>query len=84
MKFKKDKEVTSSWFMVPSFYTGIIHPNNTNKELVLMEYFGKHWSACWRNNKTNKVGIYFIVKADKNGFTFKDKKYSYINCKIVW
>jgi hypothetical protein len=73
-KFKKDREVTVSYSKIPLFYTGIKHPNNHRKELVLMDRFGDNYSACWRNNKTGKLGIEFLVPATQGGFIFKDKK----------
>lgn len=75
LKFGKDRAVSFGYAMVPLFYTGIKHPHNKNKELVLMDYMGGKFTACWRNNKLHKVGIEFLVKAVDNGFVFKDKVY---------
>ena len=67
------------WIVIRMCYTGIIHTNNANKELVLMDRLGKSYSACWRNHETCKVGIEFLVKSVKGGFIFKDKVRSFGN-----
>lgn len=74
-KFGKDRSVDFGYHAIPLKYTGIINPKNSDKELVLMDYFGKHYSAAWRNNKTNKVGITFLLRTIEGGFVFKDKEY---------
>jgi hypothetical protein len=77
-KFRKDRSVESTWEKTPVYYTGIIKPDNKNKELVIMEFFGStHVSACWRNNQLCKVGITFLLKQTVDGFVFKDKKYKF-------
>lgn len=77
-KFDKNRSVSSSWENIPSYYTGI---RRNGKELVIMEFFGKHLSAAWRSDKTNKIGIRFLLKLeDKNnkpGFILKGKWYKY-------
>ena len=73
LKFEKDRSVSFGYVKIPMFYTGLIHPNNKNKELVLMDRLGGNYTACWRNNKLCKVGIEFLVKAVDDGFIFKDK-----------
>lgn len=75
LKFSKYREVSIGYAKIPLFYTGIKHPHNNNKELVLMDHLGKAYTACWRNNKLNKVGIEFLVKTVDNGFVYKDKVY---------
>ena len=76
LKFEKDREVSFGYAKIPMYYTGIKHPNNKDKELVLMDSFGKHYSACWRNMTTSKTGIEFLLKSTDKGFIFKDKEYS--------
>jgi hypothetical protein len=51
-----------------------------------MDRMGDQYTACWRNDKLSKVGIYFTVKAtDKPiGFIFKDKQYLLKDCNKVW
>lgn len=74
LKFKKNRSVSFAYCLIPLYYTGIIHPNNKDKELVLMDRLGKNYTACWRNNKLSKVGIEFLLSATENGFIFKDKE----------
>lgn len=74
-KFKKHRSVTRAYAKIPLYYTGIIHPNNSDKELVLMDRLGSNYTACWRNNSTDKVGIEFLVRSVDYGFIFKDKVY---------
>lgn len=79
-KFYKNRSVDFAYHAVPLFYSGIMHSNNKGKELVLIDDYGKHYVAAYRNNFTNKVGIHFLVKKvikkNKYGFIFKDKFYS--------
>jgi len=82
-KFDKDRSVSVSYAKVPLYYTNIKHPENKHKELILMDRIGNSYTACWRNNKTDKVGMEFIVKATANGFLFKDKEYKIKNCNRV-
>lgn len=82
LKFGKDREVSHGYAKVPMYYTGIKHPNNNNKELVLMDRMGDNYTACWRNNATCKTGIEFLVLAIDGGFIFKDKEYKLGN--KVW
>jgi len=78
-KFEKNRSVSYLYTMCPLKYTFIKHPNK-DKELVLMDDFGKHYVAAWRSNVTSKVGITFLLKKvitkHKFGFIFKDKFYS--------
>jgi hypothetical protein len=76
-KFNKDRSVSVAYAKIPLYYTGIIHPNNINKELVLMDRLGKNYTACWRNNTTSKTGIEFLIQAIDGGFIFKDKIYKF-------
>ena len=76
-KFHDDRSVTSTYAKTPMYYTGILHPSNKNKELVIMDRFGKSYTACWRNNHLCKVGIEFLLKATKQGFIYKDYTQSY-------
>lgn len=76
-KFHKDREVPHSYHAVPIYYTGIKHPANKDRELVLVDDHFNHFVAAWRNNKLCRVGIHFILqkewKNNKSGFIFKDK-----------
>lgn len=76
-KFGKNREVSVGYCKVPMYYTGIKHPANSDKELVLMDAMGHKYTACWRNNRLCKVGIEFLVEATKNGFIFKGKEFSF-------
>ena len=76
-KFHKDREVDPSYLHVPLKYTFIKHPTNPDKELVLIDDLGKHYTAAWRNNKTNRVGIVFLLKRTEKGFIHKDKEYKH-------
>lgn len=73
-KFGKDRSVDFSWEKIPMVYTGIIHPNNTNKELVIKEFFGSKVEICWRNNKLSKMGIGKLVSRTEKGFLYKGKE----------
>ncbi len=83
-KFGKDRSVDFNWEKLPLYYTRIINPSNKDKELVIMEVFGKHCSACWRNNALSKVGITFLLKTTGDGFIFKGKEYKFKNLNMVW
>jgi hypothetical protein len=37
LKFGKNREVSVQYAKIPLYYTGISHPNNRDKELVLMD-----------------------------------------------
>lgn len=74
-KFHKDRSVKWQYFRVPMYYTFVRHPRNKQKELVLIDDFGKNFVACWYNNKTGKMGITFLVKSLGNKFIYKDKEY---------
>ena len=76
-KFGKDRSVSSSYAKIPLYYTGIKHANNADKELVLMDDLGKHYSACYRNKELCKVGIEFLLKKIEGGFEFKGKAYKF-------
>ena len=84
LKFEKNRSVSYGYCKIPLFYTGIKHPNNKDKELVLMDRIGPNYTACWRNNKTSKVGIEKLIVATESGFIFKDKEYSLSKCNRVW
>lgn len=77
LKFQKNRSVPFAYHAVPMYYTGIIHPTNKDKELIIVDFLGKHCIAAWRNNKRNMVGIHFLLKEEqrkgKFGFIFKDK-----------
>ena len=75
LKFSKSREVSFGSAKCPLYYTGIKHPNNKDKELVLMDKLGDSYSACWRNNNLCNVGMEFLVKATDKGFLFKDKEH---------
>ena len=86
-KFDKNRSVSFSYCKIPLIYTGIFHPNNKSKELVLMDRVGKkHYTACWRNNERSAIGIEFLLTAIPGGFIFKDKeiKFSQIGNGWVW
>lgn len=72
-KFGKDRSVDSGWEKIPFYYTGIKHPTNKDKELVVKEFFGKNVEVCWRNNKLYKMGIGQLVPRVKGEFIFKGK-----------
>ncbi|MDR2835867.1 MAG: hypothetical protein LBV69_06700 [Bacteroidales bacterium] len=76
-KFEKNRSVSFSYFAIPLYYTGIKHPNNNDKELVLIDDYSRHYLAAYRNNSLCKVGIHFILKKEmengKSGFIFKGK-----------
>ena len=81
LKFNKNRSVDLLYCKIPLKYTGIIHPN---KELVLMDSLGSYYSAAWRNNKRNTIGIEFLLKKIPCGFIFKDKKYKHNGSGWVW
>lgn len=89
LKFERNRSVSEGYCKIPMYYTGITHPRNKNKELVLMDQIGKTFTACWRNNKLDKTGIEFEVPVFKGkgqkgyGFIFKDKKYYLKDCNRV-
>jgi len=76
-KFEKNRSISSAYFAIPLYYTGIKHHNNNDKELVLIDDYGNHYVAAYRNNSLCKVGIHFILKKEmkngKSGFIFKNK-----------
>lgn len=76
-KFGKGRSVEIAYMSVPLKYTSIKHANNSDKELVLIDDFGKHYVAAYRNNKTCKIGIHFLLKRTENGFIFKGKEYKH-------
>lgn len=89
LKFEKNRSVSEGYCLIPLFYTGIKHSNNSDKELVIMDRMGKNFTACWRNNALCKVGILFLLPAvDKDngwyGFIFKDKTILFKDCNKVW
>lgn len=81
-KFGKNREVSAAYATIPLYYTGITHPNNHHKELVLIDRIGGNYTACWRNNHLYKVGITFLLQATENGFMFRGKEYSVGN-KVI-
>lgn len=83
-KFGKNRSVSLSYCKIPLLYTGIKHPNNKNKELVLMDRIGDNYTACWRNNELSKVGIEFLIPAIDGGFIFKDKTYKFKDLGKGW
>ena len=84
IKFEKDRAVDRSYEKVPLKYTGIHRQDNKDKELVLMDDYGKHYSAAWRNNKLCKIGIKFLLKKTEEGFIFKDKEYKHKDSGCGW
>ena len=74
-KFEKDRSVYYGYQHVPLRYTGIYHSKNPKKELVLVDDYGKHYIAAYRNKDTCRVGITFLLKKTDKGFIFKDKEY---------
>ena len=83
-KFNKNRSVSVGYCKCPMFYTGIINPKNKNKELVIMDQFGKNFSACWRNNELCKTGIEFLLPIVDGGFKFKGKIILLKNCNKVY
>jgi len=84
-KFQKNRSVSEGYFMIPLRYLDIYHPQNRNKELCLMESLGRGtYSACWRNNKTNKVGIYFLVQIKNHHIIFKGKSINLLKVRKGW
>lgn len=73
-KFGKDRSVDFSWEKVPMVYTGIKHPTNPDKELVIKEFFGSKVEVCWRNIRLTKMGIGKLVPRTERGFIFKGKE----------
>jgi len=73
-KFDKDRSVTREYCKIPLYYTDIVHPQNKDKVLVLMDRIGDNYTACWRNIALCKTGIEFLVKATDKGFIFKGKE----------
>ena len=45
LKFEKNRSVSYGYCKIPLFYTGIKHPNNKDKELVLMDRIGPNYTA---------------------------------------
>lgn len=84
LKFEKNRSVSIAYSCAPLKYTGIISSKNKDKELVLIDDFGKHYVAAWRNNKVNKVGRTFLLKKTNNGFILKDKEYKQTHSGWVW
>ena len=82
-KFDKNRSVSMGYCKIPMYYTGINHPNNNDKELVIMDRLGKNYTACWRNEKLCKVGIEFLLSATEKGFIFKDKEISLKSVNVV-
>lgn len=84
-KFDKNRSVSEGYCKIPMYYTPIFHPDNKNKQLVIMDQMGKSYIAAWRNNIRDSIGPTFKIKIDtKNGgFIFKDKKYSLKQCNWV-
>ena len=84
-KFKKNRSVDETYMNIPLRYTSILHPQNKNRELVLIDKLGDNYLAAYRNNITCKVGRTFLLKALDNGFVFKDKGYHFNgNNGLVW
>ena len=83
-KFEKNRSVSDGYCKIPLYYTGIKHPENKNKELVLMDQIGKNYSAAWRNNKRCSIGIQFLLPIIDGGFIFKDKRILLNDCNEVW
>lgn len=77
LKFKKNRSVDFTYHAVPMRYTGIKHPNDASKELVLVDSYKHKWLAAYRSDKTNRVGRTFIldkgVKNGKEGFYHRGK-----------
>lgn len=82
LKFGKNREVTTGYCKIPLYYTGLIHPKNKDKELVIMDRLGDNYTVCWKNNRLCKTGIEFLVRAVEGGFYFKDKIYNLGN-KVI-
>lgn len=83
-KFGKDRSVDFSWDKIPMLYTGIKHPQNKDKELVVKEFFGSKVEICWRNNKLSKMGIGKLVPRTERGFLYKGKEVKFRAYGWVW
>jgi len=87
-KFETNRSVPVNYFVMPLYYTGIEHPNNKDKELVLIDDYCNHYVAAYRNNRLCKVGIHFLLKKEqkngKCGFVFKGKFYGFKKRRYGW
>jgi hypothetical protein len=85
-KFDKGRSVDYRYEKIPLAYPGLKHPEHPDKELVLMDWMYKHYTAAWRNNKRISVGPTFLLKSEvrngKAGFIFRDKWYPVSG--VVW
>lgn len=84
LKFGKHRSVTYTYFHVPLRYTGIKHRNNVNKELVLIDWFGKYYVAGYRNHNTSRVGRTFLLKKTRDGFIFRGKEIKHTSSGWVY
>ncbi len=84
LKFEKNRSVSLGYCKIPLFYTNIKHPNNPDKELVIMDIIGDNYTICWRNNKLCKVGIEKLVKGTDKGFIYKGKEIELSKCNKVF
>jgi len=86
-KFDKNRSVPLLYFICPLYYPGIKHSTNKDKELVLIDDYGLHYVAAYRNNKLCKIGPHFLLKKDmkngKHGFIFKGKFFN-LKKKYRW
>lgn len=83
-KFEKDRGVSIAWEKIPMLYTGIKHPHNPDKELVIKQFFGDKVEICWRNNRLSKMGIGKLVQKTQDGFMYKGKEIKYGKNGWVW
>jgi len=96
LKFEKCRSVDFRYHAVPLNYTGVTHPSNKQRELVLLDWYpkgtenkpqGGTFLCAWKNHNTGKVGRQFlckeVLKDNKRYFEFKDKLYD-ISTKNGW
>jgi hypothetical protein len=88
LKFEKGRSVDYRYHAIPLQYTGIKHPNDAKKELVLIDDYKTQWLAAYRSDKTNRVGRTFMLKKGtkngKRGFYHRGKFIDLSKSGWVW
>lgn len=81
-------EIKANEYLIPMYYTKILHPKNKYKELVIMDDMWGTYRVAWRNNKDGKIGRVFAcrkVVSKKGSFLeFKGKLYNIKKFNKVW
>ena len=81
-------KLTESKKYIPMYYTGIQHPQDPNKELVIMALHGDYAICCYRKHSTNRLGIKFslkvVYKAKIRFLVFKSVYYGFSSFNKVW